>query len=118
MFSARVFCYRESRGEVVDRIDRKGNRSVKAPTPPGRGRSVQPRRRRVAGSSRGGGPRRKTRRRDRLILIAIIIIAGLLILRRTVRLAHLGRVTLSRATATRVAPPSEQRSPLVGRSSG
>jgi hypothetical protein len=103
----------------MDRIDRNGNRSVKAPPLPGRRRRARPHRRGIAESSRGGGSRWKSHRRDRLILIAIIIIAGLFILRRTVRLAQIRRITLSRATAAVVAPSSEYLSPSgTGRSSG
>jgi len=58
----------------------------------------------LAGASRGGRPRGKSSRRDRLILIAIIIIAALFILRRTTRLARMGRVTNSHALAAAVAP--------------
>jgi len=92
-------------------LDGKGNRSVKPPSRRARGPGKQGRPLGFSERSRGERPRRKNDRRDRLILIAIIIIAGLFILRRTVRLAQMGRVTLSRATAAGVAPPNEQLSP-------
>jgi hypothetical protein len=63
----------------------------------------------LGGPLRGGGSRQKNRRRDRLILIAVMILVGLFLIRRSVRLAHLGGH--SDETAAGVAPPNENISP-------